>query len=104
MSFGGQPTRRRKRSKSKSRRPSSQGKRTKSRVTKVRLVKGKVALRIRGYPGVTRLGASQLVKFVPLNKLKIAAKRALGSVKKPQHRRRRRRHNHHKLRQQNPSI
>jgi len=104
MSFGGQPTRRRKRSKSKSRRPSSQGKRTKSRVTKVRLVKGKVALRIRGYPGVTRLGASQLVKFVPLNKLKIAAKRALGSVKKPQHRRRRRRHNHHKRRQQNPSI
>jgi hypothetical protein len=61
-------------------------------VTKVRLIKGKVALRIKGYPGLTKLGASQLVRFVPLNKLKIAAKRALGTsrLKRPKHRRRRR--------------
>lgn len=101
MSFSGPPTTRRKRSHSKSskkRRSSSSrirrpGRRTKTRVTKVRLVKGKVALRIKGYPGVQRLGASQLVKFVPLNKLKVAAKRALGAsgVKRQQHRRRRRR-------------
>ena len=74
-------------------------------MTKVRLVKGKVALRIRGYPGVTKLGASQLVKFVPLNKLKAAAKRALGSVKRPQHRRRHRRHRRHRRRQRhNPTL
>jgi hypothetical protein len=99
MSFSGQqPTSRRKRSRSRSskRRKSSQtrrkGQRTKSRVTKVRLIKGKVALRIKGYPGLTKLGASQLVRFVPLNKLKIAAKRALGTsrLKRPKHRRRRR--------------
>jgi len=105
MSFSGPPTTRRKRSKSRSnkrRRPSlsnphrRKGKRTRTRVTKVRLVKGKVALRIRGYPGVQRLGASQLVRFVPLNKLKVAAKRALGTsrVKGPNRRRRRRRQQH----------
>lgn len=102
MSFSGQPTRRRKRSKSRSNKgrksnPNRQkGRRTKNRVTKVRLVKGKVALRIKGYPGLTKLGASQLVRFVPLNKLKAAAKRALGTsrVKRPQHRRRRRRQQH----------
>jgi hypothetical protein len=103
MSFSGQQTTRRKRSKSKStrRRPSTSGNRrkgrkSKTRVTKIKLVNGKVALRIRGYPGVQRLGASQLVRFVPINKLKIAAKRALGnSGVKRNKRRRRRRHRHH---------
>lgn len=95
MSFSGTPpTRRRKPSKSRSskRGQSNQPRRTKKRVTKVRLVKGKVALRIRGYPGVTKIGASQLVQFVPLEKLKTAAKRALGApkVKRSKHRRRRR--------------
>lgn len=104
MSFSGPPTTRRKRSKSKSSRSSSssnprrrKGQRTRTRVTKVRLVKGKVALRIRGYPGVQRLGASQLVRFVPLNKLKAAAKRALGNnprVGRSKHRHRRCRQHH----------
>lgn len=99
MSFSGPPTTRRKRSRntpSNKRRSSKRGSgrrshRTKTRVTKIRLVKGKVALRLKGFPGVQRLGASQLVRFVPLNKLKAAAKRALGNPR-PQRQRRRRRH------------
>lgn len=105
MSFGGPPPTRRKRSQSKSsnrRRSSSRrgGRKNKTRVTKVRLVKGKVSLRIKGYPGVQRLGASQLVRFVPLNKLKAAAKRALVTSgvrrgKQKRHRRRRRHRQNH---------
>ena len=55
------------------------GRKRRSRVTKVRVVKGKVALRVGGFPGVQHVGASQLVRFVPLNKLRTAAKRVLGS-------------------------
>lgn len=53
-----------------------------SRVSKVRIIKGKVALRIGGFPGVQKVGASQLVRFVPLNKLRTAAKRVLGAPPK----------------------
>jgi hypothetical protein len=62
-----------------SRRRSRSTSRRKGRTTKVRVVKGKVSLRIGGFPGVQKLGASQLVRFVPLNKLRSAAKRVLGS-------------------------
>lgn len=67
---------------SKPRRRSRSTARRKSRVTKIRVIKGKVALRVGGFPGVQRVGASQLVRFVPLNKLKTAAKRVLGSAPK----------------------
>ena len=63
----------------RSRSTAQKGRRRKSRVTKVRVVKGKVALRVGGFPGVQHVGASQLVRFVPLNKLRTAAKRVLGS-------------------------
>ena len=49
-----------------------------TRVTKVRVINGRVSLRVGGFPGVQRVGASQLVRFVPLNKLRAAAKRVLG--------------------------
>jgi len=95
MSFSGPPSIRRKRSKSQGRRRKrtvGRGRRNKTRVTKVRIVNGKVALRVAGYPGYQRVGASQLVRFVPLTKLRLAAKRVLGSSGvKRQHRRRRRR-------------
>jgi len=97
MSFGGPSSnrRRRKRSKSQGRkrtRSVRRGRRTKSRITKVRVVNGRVALRVTGYPGYQRVGASQLIRFVPLNKLRAAAKRALGASGVKRHRRRRRRH------------
>jgi len=74
MSVGGRH------SQTRSRSTKRKGRRRKSRgVSKIRIVKGKVALRIGGFPGVQRVGASQLVRFVPLNKLRAAAKRVLGS-------------------------
>jgi hypothetical protein len=42
------------------------------------------------------VGASQLVRFVPLNKLRIAARRALGASGAKRHRRKRR-HRRRKL-------
>lgn len=100
MSFGGPAPTRRKRSKSRSSKKSRSstrrgGRKTKTRVTKVKLINGKVALRIKGYPGIQRLGASQLVRFVPLNKLKVAAKRVLGTSGVKRQKRRHRRRQHH---------
>jgi hypothetical protein len=45
----------------------------------VRVTKGRVAIRLPGH-GVTKLAASQLVRYVPLNKLKAAAKKVLRSL------------------------
>jgi len=54
---------------------------------KVRVVKGRLTLKVAGYPGLHRFGASQLIQFVPLNKIKVAAKKFLSQsrkgVKKP---------------------
>lgn len=47
----------------------------------VRIVKGRVALRVAGYSGVQRLAPSHLIKFVPLSKIRIAAKRVLSTTK-----------------------
>jgi len=35
--------------------------------------------KVSGHPGTHRFGAGQLIRFVPLNKVKLAAKRILGS-------------------------
>ena len=70
-------------------RSSSGGARRKrSRVSKIRIVKGRVALRISGRPGVQHIGAGQLVRFVPLNKLRAAARRVLGANRVTRRRRR----------------
>jgi len=49
---------------------------------KVRVVKGHLTLKVAGYPGLHRFGASQLIQFVPLNKIKVAAKKILVQSKK----------------------
>ncbi len=55
--------------------PRAHRKRTKSvKRTKVRVVKGRLSLKVAGYPGLHRFGASQLIQFVPLNTIKVAAK------------------------------
>jgi hypothetical protein len=46
--------------------------------SKVRIVKGKVSIHVAGFPGVQRIGAGQLLRFVPQSRLRLAAKRALG--------------------------
>jgi hypothetical protein len=56
--------------------------------SKVRIVKGKISIRVAGFPGFQRIGASQLVRFVPLAKLRVAAKRALGAHRGGNNRRR----------------
>ena len=43
----------------------------------VRLNKGRIALRVAGYQGLQSLTASELVRFIPLSKLKAAAKKVL---------------------------
>jgi len=63
--------------------------RKRTRVSKIRIVKGRVALRVTGRPGVQHIGAGQLVRFVPINKLRAAARRVLNASV-GRHRRRRR--------------
>lgn len=88
---GGLPPRRRKRSKGPGRKKRSpRRRRTRSRVTKVRVVNGQVALRIGGRSGVQRLRASQVVRFVPLKNLRLAAQRLIGGGISKRGRRRRR--------------
>lgn len=43
-----------------------------------RVIRGRVAIRVPGFKTVQHLGASQLVKFIPVNKLRTAARRVLG--------------------------
>ena len=51
--------------------------------TKVRIVKGKVLLRVSGHSGVQRLAPSHLVRHIPGARLRLAAKKLLGvSAKK----------------------
>jgi hypothetical protein len=45
---------------------------------KVRVVKGRVSLRVAGSPGYQRLAPGQLVRHVPITKLRAAAKKILG--------------------------
>jgi hypothetical protein len=46
---------------------------------KPRVVKGRVTLRVAGYSGVQKLPPSALIPYLPANKLRQAAKRALGA-------------------------
>jgi hypothetical protein len=67
--------------------PRAQRKKAKTvKRAKVRVIKGHLMLKVAGYPGLHRFGASQLIQFVPLNKIKVAAKKILvqsRKVKKP---------------------
>ncbi len=56
---------------------------TKTRGTRgIRIDKGQVAFRVPGYTGVQKFAATLLVKFVPIGKLKTAAKRILKTSKR----------------------
>jgi hypothetical protein len=55
---------------------------------KLRVVKGKVNLRVAGYLGVQKLAPSKLIPYLPTTKLRQAAKRALvASGNKPSRKR-----------------
>ena len=50
--------------------------------SKVRVVKGRVQLRVAGYNGVQSLASSHLVRHIPSSKLRLAAKKLLRKEKK----------------------
>jgi hypothetical protein len=55
---------------------------------KLRVVKGKVNLRVAGYLGVQKLAPSKLIPYLPTTKVRLAAKKALvASGNKPTRRR-----------------
>jgi hypothetical protein len=69
------------------------GKKTKRVQSKgIKLNKGKVSIRLAGF-GLQKLGASELVKFISLSKLKTAAKKFLQSKGLTKTRRKRRKQN-----------
>lgn len=43
----------------------------------IRIVKGRVQVRVAGFKGVQTLSASQLIKHIPVTKVRLAAKRVL---------------------------
>lgn len=57
-------------------------KRRKAGSTKVRVVKGRVKLRVPGYPGLQSLSPALLVKYIGSAKLRVAAKKVLRKTKK----------------------
>jgi len=62
-----------------SRRPGrrSRSSRKSGKKTSVRIVKGRVNLRVSGYTGIQRLGAGALLQYIPRNKIQAAAKKYL---------------------------
>lgn len=76
------------------------GRRKRTRVSRIRIVRGRVALRVSGRPGIQHIGAGQLVRFVPLNKLQAAARRVLGQSVTHRRQRRRRRQRQRQQQQQ----
>jgi hypothetical protein len=47
------------------------------------VVKGRLNLKVKGYPGVQRLAPSLLVPFLPISRLRAAALQHLRKTKKP---------------------
>lgn len=57
---------------------------------KIRVVGGKVRLRVTGYQGLQSLSPSALVRFIPTTKLRLAARRVLNTQGRIANRKRRR--------------
>jgi hypothetical protein len=55
---------------------------------KPRVVKGRVNLRVAGYTGLQKIPPSALIPYLPANKLRQAAKKALGKAGKKTKKRR----------------
>jgi len=73
VSSNSMPARKRSRGGSRSRRTTK---------GKPRIVKGRLSLKVAGYSGYQRLPASKLIPYLPISKLRVAAKRALSKTKK----------------------
>ena len=62
------------------------GGRKRTGASSVRLTKGRISFRVAGYQGTHKLAPSQLVRYIPLGKLKQAAKRVLSAANAPRKR------------------
>lgn len=63
--------------------PKKPRKKLNSSSNKPRVVKGRVNLKVVGYPGVQKVPPSQLIPYLPITKLRQAAKKALDRPKAP---------------------
>ena len=54
--------------------------------TKVRVIKGRLNLRVAGYKGIQKLAPSSVIPYIPLTKLRAAAKKVLGKSNKKKRR------------------
>ena len=52
-----------------------------SKSRKIRLVKGRVQLRVQGYSGVQHIPSSHLIRYIPSSRLRFAAKKVLKQLK-----------------------
>lgn len=59
----------------RSRAKSARQKKTSSK--RVRIVNGRIRLRVSGFPGIQSLSPAHLVKYIPVSKLRLAAKKVL---------------------------
>ena len=51
-----------------------------SKSRKIRLVKGRVQLRVQGYSGVQHIPSSHLIRYIPSSRLRFAAKKVLKQL------------------------
>lgn len=51
--------------------------------SKARVVKGRLNIKVVGYPGIQKVPPSQLIPYLPVTKLRQAAKKALDRPKAP---------------------
>ena len=70
-------TRRRGKSRAKGKKKS-----TRKTSSKARVIKGRLNLRVAGYKGVQKLAPSSVIPFIPITKLRAAAKKVLGKTKR----------------------
>jgi len=52
------------------------------RRSKIRVVHGRVAIKVAGFKQVQHIPASEIVRLIPVNKIKLAAKKILGKPKR----------------------
>ena len=61
----------------------SRGQKRRTTKGKPRIVHGRLSLKVAGYSGYQRISPSALIPYLPVTKLRAAAKRALGKSKRP---------------------
>jgi hypothetical protein len=70
---------------------------------KVRVIKGRVKLRVAGYPGVQSLSPAHLVRHIPSSRLRVAAKKVLKQTERATGKKKKKRRKGNKGRNQKAS-